>query len=261
MTGESKQQTLVGDVSVLLRKAGDGKTALFLHGAGGVAEWAPFMQLLSQEHQLLVPDHPWYGESASPEWLESVSDLAFFYLDFLAEQNLTDVHLIGNSLGGWIAAEMAIRDTRRLASLTLLAPAGIHLNGVPKGDIFLWSPEETVRNLFADEALAEMVLAQVPDETQLDILLKNRLATARYAWEPRLYNPDLHKWLHRIDIPTLILWGDSDRIFPSVYADAFANAIPGSRMEVFENCGHLPQVECTDRFLAAFAGLVGGIEQ
>jgi pimeloyl-ACP methyl ester carboxylesterase len=243
-------------VAVHLREAGAGEPVLFLHGAGGVQDWAPFMDALSDRHRLLVPDHPWFGGSGSPEWIESVGDLAYFYLDLLGALGLAGAHVIGNSLGGWIAAEMAVRDTRRLASLTLLAPAGLHLRGVPKGDIFLWNAEQTVRNLFARPEYVEAALARTMDESALELALKNRLATARFGWQPRLYNPDLHKWLHRVDVPTLILWGDSDRIIPPAYADAFASRIPGARVRVLERCGHVPQIECAQEFLAEVGALV-----
>ncbi len=239
-----------------LMRSGEGPPVLFLHGAGGAPEWTPFMTKLAEQFDLLVPDHPGFGYSDSPEWIESVSDLAYFYLDLLQTLDLRDVHLVGNSLGGWIAAEMAVRCTGRFASLTLLASAGIHVSGVPKGDIFMWSAEETVRNLFANPEMVEMALSRVPDGAQIDILLKNRLAAARYGWQPRFYNPDLHKWLHRIDVPTLILWGDSDRIFPPAYAAAFGELIPHARVTVLADCGHLPQVERTDDFLEQFRALV-----
>jgi pimeloyl-ACP methyl ester carboxylesterase len=242
-------------VALHLREAGDGEPVLFLHGAGGLPDWPPFLDALSDYYRLLAPDHPWFGASASPDWLESVGDLAYFYLDLLSDLEIDGAHLIGNSLGGWIAAEMAVRDTRRLASLTLLAPAGLHLNGVEKGDIFLWSPEQTVRNLFARPELVEASLARPPDEAQLETMLKNRLATARFGWEPRFYNPDLHKWLHRIDLPTLILWGQQDRIFPPAYAQAFASHIPDSRLAILDNCGHLPQIEYPDEVLNRFDAL------
>jgi pimeloyl-ACP methyl ester carboxylesterase len=121
---------------------------------------------------------------------------------------------------------------------------------VRKADIFLWSPEETTRNVFHDPAFAERLLAlPVSDEQQM-IVLKNRLATAKLGWQPRLYNPHLAKWLHRVSTPTLILWGEDDRVIPSQYGPAFAELIPGAVSETFTECGHLPQVEKADAFTA-----------
>jgi pimeloyl-ACP methyl ester carboxylesterase len=229
-------------------RAGQGDPLLFLHGAAGARIWLPFMEKLSQSFDVIVPEHPGFGASDTPDWLDNVSDLAFFYLDFIETLGLKRVNLVGSSLGGWTAAEIAIRSCRDLKSLVLSCPAGIHVKGLAKGDIFLWSPEQTIRNLFHDPSFAEKMLAQPPSEEQQMIEAKNRLAMAKLAWQPRLYNPHLHKWLHRISVPTLILWGDNDKVVPSGYGPAFQNRIPGSRLEVFRNCGHVPQVERMDEW-------------
>jgi pimeloyl-ACP methyl ester carboxylesterase len=237
---------------VSLLRGGEGPPVLFLHGAGGAGVWLPFMERLAENHDLIVPDHPGYGNSETPDWLDDLTDLAFFYLDFLEAQGLSDVHLVGSSLGGWVAAEMAIRDSSRLASLTLLAAAGIHVDGVPKGDIFLWSPEERIQKLFHDPALAAARLAIEPTGEEVDIALKNEFTTAKLAWSPRFYNPQLRKWIHRIRLPTLVVWGAEDRIFPAEYASAWRDLIPGSQIEVFPDCGHLPHVEKADAFVDTF---------
>jgi pimeloyl-ACP methyl ester carboxylesterase len=177
-------------------------------------------------------------------------DLAYFYLDFISQLGLRDVHLVGNSLGGWLACEIAIRQTAPFKTLTLVSPAGIRLKGVRKLDIFLMSPEAVTRSLFADQSFADRMLATPPTDEQMDIQLKNRYATARVGWQPRLYDPHLAKWLHRIDIPALIVWGDSDKLIPPAYAAEFARLIPGAQTEIVANCGHLPQIEKTDEFLA-----------
>ncbi len=240
-------------------RGGDGPPVLFLHGAGGAGAWLPFMERLAENHRVTVPDHPGYGNSGTPDWLDDLTDLAFFYLDFLEAEGLSDVHLVGGSLGGWIAAEMAIRDSSRLASLTLVAAAGIHVDGVPKGDLFLWTPEERIHNLFHDQALAEARLAVEPTDEEADIGLKNEFTTAKLAWSPRFYNPQLRKWIHRITLPTLIVWGDDDRIFPAEYAAAWHELIPGSKVAVIPDCGHLPHVEKADAFLDNFNRFIAEI--
>lgn len=233
---------------VRLMRGGEGPPMLFLHGASGAAQWLPFMERLSQSHDLMVFEHPGFGGSEMPGWLDGIGDLAYFYLDVLDRFELSGVHLVGTSLGGWIAAELAVRNCARLASLTLVAPAGIHVKGLRKGDVFMWSPEQTARNLVHDQALAETMLARQPSPEEFESVLKNRLATARLGWQPRFYNPDLHKWLHRISVPTLIVWGDDDKVIPAGYGPAYRDLVPGARLEVFERCGHLPHVEMADRF-------------
>lgn len=242
----------IAECEVNVMRGGKGPPLLFLHGAGGAGVWLPFMEALSEHYDVIVPDHPGFGRSETPEWLDQLSDLAYFYLDLIEALKLDQVHLVGHSLGGWIAAEIAVRSTRRLKTLTLISAAGVHVNGVPKGDIFVWTPEERARNLFVDQRLAEQRLAQPMTEEQGDIAIKNELATADLAWQPRFHDPQLRKWLHRIDVPTLLVWGDSDKIFPKAYGEAYHSLIKGSRLEILPSCGHIPQVERTDTFVNLF---------
>ena len=229
-----------------LRRGGRGEPLLFLHGANGAPVVLPFMEKLAQRFDVLVPEHPGYGKSDEPEWLENIHDIAYFYLDFLKQLNLKNVTVVGSSMGGWIAMEMAVRDTSRLKSLVLSSPAGIAAPGVRAADIFLMAPEEMVRNLFVDQKLAEARLAQPED---IDVSLKNRHTTARLAWEPRLHDPYLPKWLHRIDVPVKIVWGRQDRILPVAFADVYRKLLPKADISIIESCGHLPHAEKPDEFV------------
>jgi pimeloyl-ACP methyl ester carboxylesterase len=241
-------ETVAGCRIRILRK-GAGAPLLFLHGASGVSGWLPFMEALSQHHDLIVPEHPGFGASDTPGWLDGIGDLAYFYLDLIAQMGLSGVHLMGSSLGGWIAAEMAIRDPRAMRSLTLISPAGIQVKGVQRGDIFMWSPAQTAQNLFHDPDLAARVPLPSTDAEMMQAL-KNRETTARLGWNPRLHNPDLPKWLHRVAVPTLIVWGDDDRVLPAAYGPAFRDLIPGAELTILPECGHLPHVEKTAAFTA-----------
>jgi pimeloyl-ACP methyl ester carboxylesterase len=236
-----------------VNRAGTGETILFLHGAGGAARWAPFMADLADRYDLIVPEHPGFGQSDTPTWLDNVGDLAYFYLDFIERQKLGKIHLVGTSLGGWIAAELAVRNQAQITTLTLVAPAGIHVEGVPKGDIFLWTPEQLVRNLVANQALADQMLAMPVSDAEQRVALQNSFTMAKLSWQPRLYNPHLKKWLHRITVPTQILWGDQDKVIPTPYGKAYQALIPGSRLQIFADCGHVPQIEKKDEFVAAVA--------
>jgi pimeloyl-ACP methyl ester carboxylesterase len=162
----------VRDVAIKLHRAGRGPTVLFLHGAGGVSQWLPFFDALSERYEVLVPEHPGFGGSDDPPWITSMSDLAMFYLDLVEEAGLDRIHLIGNSLGGRLAAEILIRDRSRFRSLVQLAPAGIRIKGVPCGDNFIWGPEEAVRNLYHDQSFADRILALTPSEEQMDVMLR-----------------------------------------------------------------------------------------
>jgi pimeloyl-ACP methyl ester carboxylesterase len=207
------------------------------------------MEKLAERFDVLVPEHPGYGQSDEPEWLENIHDLAYFYLDLFRQLNLSDIVLVGGSMGGWIAMEIAIRDTSRLGELVLVAPAGIAAPGVEPADIFLMAPEELTRSLFFDEKLAEARLAIPLTPEAIDTSLKNAHTTARLAWEPRLHDPHLAKWLHRIDVPVKIVWGEKDAILPVGFTKEFSRLMPQAEIHVIPACGHLPQVEKMDEFL------------
>jgi pimeloyl-ACP methyl ester carboxylesterase len=119
-----------------------------------------------------------------------------------------------------------IRDRSPFRSLTLLAPAGIRVKGIPCGDNFIWGPEEAVRNLYHDQTFADRILALTPTEPQMDVMLKNRFTVAKLGWQPRWFNPDLEKWLHRIKLPAFVLWGDDDKIMPPAYAALWRERLP-----------------------------------
>ena len=225
------QDLRVRETRITLTRGGKGPTLLYLHGPDGASSVRPAMELLARKHEVLVPEHPGFGGSDEPEWLDNIHDLAYFYLDFCEQLDLRNVHLVGSSLGGWLALEMAVRDRARLTRLTLAAPLGIHVPGVKRGDPFLWSPEEKARHL---------------GDASIDV--KNQYTFARLAWEPRLFDPHLAKWLHRVKVPTQIIWGERDPLLPSAYAAEFQKLIAGSRVDIVKDCGHLPALEKPEQF-------------
>ena len=231
-------------------RGGRGRALVILHGAGG-AMWLPFMQLLASKFEVIAPEHPGFGESDTPDWLDTVDDLAYFDLDLFAALDLERVHLVGLSLGGWVAAELAVRDTSRLASLTLVGAAGLHVSGVKQIDPFLRTDEERIRDLFYDQARANEVIKTWLAPEHADVAAKNRITTAKLSWQPRSHDPDLHKWLHRIGVPTLLIWGAEDKLFPPEYAHAYQRLIPRSKAVIIPECGHLPHVEKPKAFVSA----------
>lgn len=226
-----QQDLRVRDTRIALQRGGKGPALLYLHGPTGAPAPGGFLELLARRHDVLVPEHPGFGASDEPEWLDNIHDLAYFYLDFLEQLDLRRVHLVGSSLGGWLALEMAVRDRARLSRLTVAAPLGIHVPGVKRGDPFLWSPEEKARHL---------------GEGPIDV--KNEYTFARLAWEPRLFDPHLAKWLHRVKVPTQIIWGERDPVLPSAYAAQLQKLIAGSRVHILKDCGHLPHAEKPEEF-------------
>jgi pimeloyl-ACP methyl ester carboxylesterase len=249
----------VGDVSVRVSRGGSGPALLFLHGAGGHPGWLPLFDRLAQHSTVIVPEHPGFGRSDDPRWIRHVSDLAMYYLDFLDAMALSGVHAVGHSLGGWTAAEVAVRNCSRLASLTLIAPAGIRVKGVPPGDNFIWSPEEAARNRFHDQAFANAVLEATPSEERLDEQMQNQLAAVKFGWEPRWFNPDLEKWLHRISVPTHVIWGDDDKILPAAYAPRWGERVKGARITIIQDAGHVPHVEKMERVAGPLLAFLAGV--
>jgi pimeloyl-ACP methyl ester carboxylesterase len=229
---------------------------VFLHGAGGHTGWMSFLDALAGEYQVFAPEHPGFGRSDDPSWLDEVGDLAYFYLDVLAALGLRDVHLIGTSLGGWIAAELAVRNDTRLKTLTLVGAVGIPADGKPIDDIFRMSVEENLRRFYADQ---ERAARRLGDMAKLDPMLyaKNRSTVTRLAYRPRFFNPGLAKWLHRITVPTLLIYGDKDGLVPPRFGEAYHAVIPGSQLVVMSDAGHAPFDEQKDAFLATFRGFVG----
>jgi pimeloyl-ACP methyl ester carboxylesterase len=245
---------------IRLMRGGSGDPLVYLHGASG-ANWLPFLQTLSKHFDVIAPEHPGFGESDAPDWLDNIHDLAYFYLDLFDELKLSGAHLVGNSLGGWIAAELAVRSTQRLASLTLSDAAGLHVPGVKQLDTFLISDEQRLRQFFYDPKKADEMIARVASPDQEDVALKNRATVAKLVWQPRDHDPHLAKWLHRIDVPTLLIWGDTDRLFPKEHALAFEQSIPGAKLVIIPKCGHVPQIEQPDAFVAALESFIRAPQQ
>ncbi len=238
------------DVSVM--RAGSGAALLFLHGTEAFSGWHPFLSRLAETYDVIVPDHPGFGASETPPWLDTIGDLAHFYRAFIEQLNLGDVVLIGHDIGGWIACELALRNPASIAALVLVDSAGLPL-AVDGIDTFMCSPDEIRRASYVDVGRAPAV-----DDAQQAQLAKNALMTARLAWAPRYYDPQLAKWLHRVQVPSLVVWGAGDAIFPPAQADAFAARIPGARRIVLADAGHLPHLEAPAAFAAAVAEFLAG---
>ena len=253
---------MVAGAAVRLFRGGpEGRQPLvFLHGAGGHTGWMPFLEELSARFAVFAPEHPGFGQSDDPPWLDEVADLAYFHLSLLEALGIEGVHLMGTSLGGWVAAEMAVRNTARLASLTLVGAVGILANGRPIPDIFRMPEDENLRRYYADPERAHRRLADLA-RADMAVVAKNRATVTRLAYRPRFHNPALAKWLHRIDVPTLLLWGEADGLVPPAFGEAYETLIPGAQLVVLPNAGHAPFDEQQDAFLAAFHDFVGQIEK
>jgi len=232
-------------VPVRLVNAGKGSRVLFLHGAAGLQGWVPFFEALADQHEVIAMEHPGFGLSHAQTWANSIGALADFYVRLLKEGPFGRLHLIGSSIGGWLAAEIAVRDESMLKSLTVLAPAGMETPELPLPDMLQWSYPELMRKVFADPVLGERVANKPlsPEERELRAYNGAAFAALLRSGYP---NPDLARQLRNVTVPTTIVWGDTDRVTPTGYAPLWKNAMPNARLNVFENCGHLPHVECMD---------------
>src|SRR6185436_20045831 len=177
----AEQMLDVRGTRIRVLRGGAGPPLIFLHGASGHVGWLPFLERLSQSFEVLAPEHPGFGASDDPSWLDRPSDLAYFYLDLIGALKLDGVHLMGTSLGGWVAAELAVRNTARLSSLTLICAVGITANGAPLDDMFRMSAEENARRFYFDPDRVRRRLEALASADPR-VLVCNRATVVRLAY-------------------------------------------------------------------------------
>jgi len=245
----SRHITISG-VDLEVEEKGHGRPILFLHPGEGLQPNRPWLDRLAVNHRVIAPHHPGFGGSALPDWVGTVDDLAYLYLDLAIELKLEDAVLAGNCFGGWIAAEMAVRNTTRFAGLLLTAPLGIKVGGVLDRDItdmHAIPRSEFMRRAWADLAKGAIDYTKLPD-TELAGIARGRETLAVFGWKPYMHNPRLKRWLHRIDIPTHLIWGEQDGIVSTAYGEAWKAEIPGATMETMPATGHYPHWENPQQF-------------
>ncbi len=226
-------------------RRGAGRPVLLLHGFDTIDAEAPFLDLLARHAEIIAPSSPGFGQSPRPQDFDTVYDLVHLYLAALDALPGDKVTLLGFSFGGWLAAEVAAACSHRLEKLILVDPLGIKISGRETPDIldiFNRSPDEVHRASWHDPGRFAPDFNAMSDEA-LVVHARNREALCRYAWHPYMYNPQLKRWLGRIAVPTLVLWGASDRIVSPDYGRAYAALIPGARFELIERAGHHPEIE------------------
>jgi pimeloyl-ACP methyl ester carboxylesterase len=231
--------------SIHLHSAGKGRAFLFLHPGEGLLGALPFLRQLSTHGQILVPSHPGFGMSELPATLSTVDDLSYVYLDFLNQLALTDVTLIGASFGGWIAADIAIKNTQRISRLVLIDSLGIKVGDRDVRDItdmHALGRDALASHLYLNPTLhAPKFMKGEPDLAER--YASDRESFTYFGWQPYMHDPKLRNRLHRIDVPTLVLWGEGDRIVKPEYGRAFASAIPGAHFKLILEAGHMAYVE------------------
>jgi pimeloyl-ACP methyl ester carboxylesterase len=248
----------IGDVQIELERRGKGKPILLLPSEEGLETEAPFVDELARKFEVIIPQAPGYGRSNRPDWITNMDDIAYIYLDLIEKLGLKKVTLMGFSLGGWIAAELATKDDSSIAKLVLVDAYGIKVGGPYDRDIFdIWleHPKKVMEHKWFDVEKGKRDFPSMPEE-KLAIIARNIETTARFCWEPYMHNPKLKHRLHRIQVPTLVVWGQKDGIVAPEYGKAYSKAIKGAKFAAIAKAGLYPQLEQPEAFLKAIAGFV-----
>jgi pimeloyl-ACP methyl ester carboxylesterase len=247
---ESDRLTVRG-VELETVRRGSGRPILLLHGFQTIDPEARFLELLGRHGEIIAPSSPGFGHSPRPKDFDTVYDLVHLYLELLDTLPADKVTLVGFSFGGWLAAEVAVACSHRLDKLMLVAPLGIKVSDRETRDIldiFNQSLDEVRQKSWHDPERFAPDFNAMSDEA-LVTYARNREALCLYAWHPYMYNPQLPRWLGRINVPTLLLWGESDGVVTPDYGRAYSRLIPGARFELIGAAGHHPEIEQPEAFV------------
>jgi pimeloyl-ACP methyl ester carboxylesterase len=248
---EVKIDTAIGKIQ--LYRGGDGAPLVYLHSATGEGPEVPVLEELADTYDVIAPMFPGFGESEGIDAVDDVEDAIFHLLDVLSQLGLSSPAVMGMSLGGWMAVELAMRYPSVVSRLVLVNPAGLYIEGHPITEIFGRQPADLALDLLADQdhPMARMMRsvqelidsgAEIPFEL-MKPTLQSLAATAKIAWNPYLHDPKLRRLLYRVTAPTLIVHGTQDRLIDRAHAEAYAEGIGQSRLVDVEGAGHLLALE------------------
>lgn len=250
---QEEMMTIAG-IQIQVFHGGQGEPLLVLHGAGGNPGWLRYLDALSHHFHVYAPSHPGFGASDRLDWMERVHDLAYFYRWFLDERHLAPLPLLGFSMGGWLAAEMAAMYPADIRRMVLVGAAGIKPQRDDIADIFLHSPEEVAQMRFYDTSQVpdyETLFGQVPTPEARQAAAWDREMAALLTWKPYMHNPKLPFLMARVNIPTLLVWGRQDAIVPLECGEQYQRIMPAATLTVIDRCGHSPHIEKPQDFLNA----------
>jgi len=243
----------IAGIDLEIFEAGDGAPLLWLHGGQGFNPKQEFVPLFAAQRRLIVPSHPGFGRSGLPDWLDSIDDIAYIYLELLDHLDLGAIDVVGCSIGGWIAAEMAAKSPERIRRLVMIGPVGVKVGGADKldiPDIFAMPQDEANKLLFHDPARMTPDLNKMSDE-ELTVMVRNRETLALLTWEPWMHNPKLKRRLHRAGMPALFVRGASDGLVSADYLAAYAGLLPKAHTLALAAAGHAPHLEQPQALAAA----------
>ena len=238
-------------------KGGSGAPLVVLHGARGNPGWLPYHEALAQRFTVYAPSYPGYDKSGRPGWVSTITDVAHFYLGLLSNLGLEQVPLVGFSMGGWVAAEIAAMSPTRIKGMVLVDAVGIKPQVGEITEVLMVSPPQV-------RPLAYYDYSKAPPEPELtqeeqNVLWENRVMESRLCWKPYMHNPNLPEYLKLIRVPALIVWGRQDRIVPLNCGEIYNQVLQGSTLKVIEECGHSPQLEKPQEFLDATLGFLSNL--
>jgi pimeloyl-ACP methyl ester carboxylesterase len=243
----------VNGIDTAVLTAGDGDPVVYLHGAGTAFGFDHLLPL-AERHRLVVPHHPGFGASADDSGVDSLHDYLLHYLDLLDKLGVNELSLVGESMGGCLAAWFASGHAHRVRKLVLISPFGLRVPEHPSTDFFSIPDEEVPSYLVADLSLFAGMPVPPPPEFLAE-RFRESASFARVAWRSP-YDRKLPRWLHRIAAPTLLLWGEEDRLHPVGQAAAWAELIPNAEVRILPGVGHVPVVESREA-VAIVADFVG----
>ena len=246
-TTHTIQAAGVGPVELSVAEYGSGQPFLLLHGGAGPQSVTGFAEQFAAAHQVrvLVPTHPGFGGTDRPEALTGIPALAALYAALLDQVDLADVTVIGNSFGGWITAEIALRKSPRVSGIVLIDAVGIEVPEHPVADFFALTMDQVFTRSFHNPEKFRIDPTTLPPAAQA-VAAGNRASIAAYAGTS-MSDPDLAGRLGTLEVPTLVLWGESDQIADVDYGRAYAAAIPLARFQLLRETGHNPQLETPDQ--------------
>jgi pimeloyl-ACP methyl ester carboxylesterase len=241
--------TTDGTVQVTVTERGAGRPVLLLHGGAGPRSVSDFADQLAQQRdaRVLTPVHPGFDGTPRPEQLTSIRELAALYGALLDELDLSDVTVVGNSIGGWVAAELALLGNPRITRVVLVDAVGLQIDTHPIVDFFSLSMAEVAELSYHEPHKFVLDVDRLPEPARA-AMAGNRAALAVYGRQ-MMADPSLLSRLPRIAVPALVVWGASDGVVDVEHGRAYAAAIPGARLVVIATAGHLPQLETPERLL------------
>lgn len=251
-----------GLFTVPVYRKGSGAPLLWLHGAGGLNKgWTPELEALSQHYDVIAPVHPGWDDTPGLELIDDVHDMAFYYQDVLDALGLPTINVAGHSVGGMFAAELAAARPDMVKKLVLTCPVGLWMDETPVADMFIALPRELPGLLFGDLSnpiIAQMFTPPTDQDALADAMylqLTNFSATGKFVWP--IPDKGLKKRMHRIQSPTLILWGDQDKLTPPAYGPLFASKIAKSQLVTIKGAGHMLPLENTEAWAKEIVGFLG----